>query len=307
MRSVVVVVNVTDLVEEHDFKPAQFRDPDRSVLGVVGMGYQPVQNADAFDFADAIVADTGNHFETAGSLDGGKTTFISLDLDAVDPIKVGGDESDFKSFLLLSNSHDGSKSLRATITPVRVVCQNTLNLAFAGAKGVFNIRHSGDIATKMQAARTALDISIDYLRRFENVANALMALTVSDERAEKVVRDAFQMRETTEETPDSEWYVKHHATRALDILTTSDDLDPFKNTGWGVVNAVAEYIDHDRTYGKATDREALDVKMTSLLWGNGADVLNRTVAMLDPKIAKMMDRGVVRQAARVASRVKVSA
>lgn len=292
--------------EQIDFKQAVVRQTDRSVLGVIGMGYKPVQNAEAFDFADALVADDGNKYETAGSLDGGKTIFLSVDLSAVEPIKVAGD-SEFKTFLLLSNAHDGSKALRVTVTPVRVVCQNTLNLAFRGSKNVFTIRHTGDVQSKMTAARDALDISIDYMRRFESVAASLVDLTITDARAEKVVRDAFQMRESTEDTPDSKWHTEHHATKALDLLSSSADLAPFKGTGWGVLNAVAEYVDHERQYGKGTERDMFDVKMTSILWGNGADVLNRTAVLLDPKIAKQMSPLAVRKAQRVASRVKVNA
>lgn len=295
---------VTAAGEPIDFKRAVVRQSDRSVLGVVGMGYQPVQNADAFDFADGIVASNGNHYETAGSLDGGRTIFVSIDLSGVEPIKIDGD-SDFNTFLLLSNAHDGSKALRATVTPVRVVCQNTLNLAFRGSKNVFTVRHSGDIKSKMQAAQTALGISADYMRRFEQIAQSFIDLKVSDARAEKIVRDAFGMRESTEDKPDQKWFTEHHATKALELMKSSADLAPFSGTGWAVLNAVAEYVDHDRTYGKSTDREALDVKMTSILWGNGADVLNRTAALLDPK-SKIMENRVMRSAARTATRVAVN-
>lgn len=295
--------------EPIDFKQAVVRTSDRSVLGVLGMGYKPVQNVEAFDFADEIVASKGNHYETAGSLDGGRTIFLSIDLGAVEPIKIDGDKSKFDTFLLLSNSHDGSKALRATITPVRVVCQNTLNLAFRGAKGVFTVRHTGDVKSKLEAARAALGVSIDYMRRFEAVAASLMATKITDARAEKIVRDAFQMRESTEDeaTKDapSEWFVKHAATQVLDTYENADDLAPFKGTGWGLLNAAAQYVDHDKTYGKGTDREALDVKMTSILWGAGAQAVNRVAVLCDPKIAKIMHPLAVRSAVRVAKRVAV--
>jgi phage/plasmid-like protein (TIGR03299 family) len=289
--------------EPIDFKRAVVRQSDRKVLGVVGTNYQPVQNADAFDFADGIVADTGSHFETAGALDGGRTVFLSMELNGVEPIKVHGD-SPVDTFLVLSNTHDGTKAVRATVTPVRVVCKNTLNFAFAGSKGIFNVRHSGDVKSKMNAARDALGITVDYMRRFENVAAALQDLTVNEDRAEAVIRDVFAMSEDLEGATDSKRFANHPATRTMEIYGSAPDLKAFYGTGWGVVNAVAEYVDHDRSYGRATDREALDVKATQVLWGSSQDTLNRTVALLDPTIAKMMDRKVATAAAKVASRSK---
>jgi phage/plasmid-like protein (TIGR03299 family) len=288
--------------EPIDFKRAVIRQSDRAILGVVGMGYQPVQNDAAFDFADAIVADTGSHYETAGSLDGGRTVFLSMELSGVDPITVAGD-SDVNTFLLLSNAHDGSKALRVTVTPVRVVCQNTLNFAFAGSKGIFNIRHTGKVDSKLEAARDALGIAVDYMRRFEKVASALQELKVTDTRAVAVMRDVFGMSEDVEDSTDSVRFTGHHATVAFEAYKSTPDLTDWLGTGWGVVNAVAQYVDHDRTYGKGTDRQALDVKATQVLWGGGAGILNRTVALLDPKLAKLMDKQVVRGAASMATRV----
>lgn len=285
-------------------KRAVVRDSDGRPLGVVGTDYRPVQNSEAFQFADAIVADSGNHYETAGSLYDGRIVFLAIDLGAVAPIKVNGD-SDVKTFLVLSNSHDGSSALKATVTPVRVVCANTLNLAFKGAQGIFYVRHSGNIESKMAAARQALDISVDYMARFEQVAERLYELKVTDERAEAVVRDAFGMTKAVEERgPESEWFAKHHATRVLDLYDTTIDLKPIHGTGWGVLNAVAEYVDHNRTYGKGAQDRIADVKMNTLLWGEGSKVVNRTAALLDPSISVLMDTKVAKSAARVASRSK---
>jgi phage/plasmid-like protein (TIGR03299 family) len=287
---------------------AVVRDTDGKVMGVVGKKWQPFQQRKVFTFGDALVADGGNHYDTVGSLDDGRTVFLSIVLSAVDPIRVNGDSTDWTTYLLLRNDHAGRASLSGCITPVRGVCNNTVNLAFAGAKQTFNIRHTGDPESKIEAARNALGLSIDYMRRFEIVANALTAIKVTDNRAEKIFRDVFAMTSTTEaQAADSAWVTKHHATKVMDLYTTTPDLDPIRGTGWGVVQAVADYVDHDVQYGKGktTGRDALDVKMTSILWGNGADQLNRTVALIDPKTAALMDPRVRKGAARIAQRVKV--
>jgi len=134
-----------------------------------------------------------------------------------------------------------------------------------------------------------------------------MAVEVTEDRATKILRDAFGMRESIEaKGVDSDMFVNHHATRTLELLNTAADLAPIKGTGWGVLQAVAEYIDHDRQYGKGSARDALDIKATSILWGQGQDVLNRTAVLIDPKVAKMMSADSVRGAKRLAVRVKVA-
>lgn len=291
------------------FKRAIVRQSDRRVLGVVGNQYVPVQNREAFDFADGIVADAeSNKYETAGSLDDGKTVFLTIDLGAVQPIRVDGDPTKYETYLVLSNAHDGSKSLRATITPVRVVCSNTLNLAFSGTnRGVFNIRHSGNIEAKMQAAQQALGITVDYLRRFEDVAALLMETKVADDRALTIYRDAFAMSAAIEEAgEDSERFANHNAERAFETYLTAPDLDPIRGTGWGVLNGVSDFIDHEREYGKGTKRAAGDVKMSSLVWGDGRDILNRTVPLISAKASKAMSMTARKEAAKYASRIKVS-
>ena len=266
-------------------KVANRRSTDHAYLGTVGKGFERVQNRDAFTFANALVAENEGKalYDTAGSLTTGRTVFLSMDLTAVAPINIADEK--FQTFLLLSNSHDGSKALRASITPVRVVCMNTLNAAIAGASATFAIRHSGNIDAKMQAAREALGLTIDYIARFEEVAAEAIKVKVTDDKAEKVLRRVFRMSEKTAERGEGKTFEDHAAVRALDIYQTADDLAPFRGTAWGVVNAVAEYVDHDRQYGAAKSKaeRAADLRMTALLWGNGQQAVTNTLGLLVPK------------------------
>lgn len=266
-------------------KVAQRRATDHAYLGTVGDGFATVQNAEAFTFANALVAENPGKalYDTAGSLRGGRTVFLSMDLTAVAPINVAGEA--FRTFLLIANSHDGSKALHAAITPVRSVCMNTVNLALAEASTHIAIRHSGDPTAKIKAAQHALGVTIDYVRRFEEVAAAAMKAQVKDDRAEKILQRVFRMRDTTLGDPEGKRYEDHAATRAFDIYQTADDLAPFRGTGWGLVNAVAEYVDHERIYGKNRD-DAPDLRMTALVWGAGQQAVSQTLALVVPKAAQ---------------------
>jgi hypothetical protein len=156
----------------------------------------------------------------------------------------------------------------------------------------------------MLAARNALGISVDYMRRFETVAERLIDTRVTDDHALKVFRDAFAMKDTVEaKGSDSDRFANHAATQVMDTYTDAVDLADFRGTAWGVVNAVAEYVDHDKQYGKGSTRSAADVRTSSVLWGQSASVVNRTVALINPDAADLMDARTVRAASRYANRV----
>jgi len=255
-------------------KVATVRSTDGAVLGIVGPNYRVFDNADAFAFADAIVADNGNHYETAGSLYGGSTVFLSMELNSV-KVRVNGEAKDadeFKTFLLISNSHDGSKALQATITPVRVVCANTLNMALGSAKASFKVRHSGDLAAKMNAARDALGVTVDYMARFEQVANDLMARRLPDNRVEPLMLKVFPRKADASDG----WVERSAAKVATDLYFASSNLDPIRGTGWAFVNAVAEYVDHEVQYA---GRDAFDTRANAILWGRGLAAKQRSLVV----------------------------
>ena len=117
------------------------------VLGVVGERYHVLQNEDLFSFGDNIL-DGGGRWETAGSIRGGRVVFGSLALERETVLDPNGVADKVKTYLLINTSHDGSIAIQASITPVRVVCANTLNLALGSKRGrnpikqSFKIRHT---------------------------------------------------------------------------------------------------------------------------------------------------------------------
>ena len=108
------------------------------VLGVVGEHYVPVQNEDLCDLLDALVDEGGAHFETAGSLRGGRQVFVSMKFPA--GVRIGGVDA-VNLYLCALSSHDGSRALTALATPIRVVCANTQAAALHNHRASFTIRH----------------------------------------------------------------------------------------------------------------------------------------------------------------------
>jgi phage/plasmid-like protein (TIGR03299 family) len=117
-----------------------------------------VQNEEAFQFVDQLLG-SQLHFETAGSLHGGRRVWVLATLP--EHMEVGGDP--VRPYVLLMNSHDGSTAVIAATTPVRVVCQNTLNWGLQRACQKFSIRHTEQIGRRVHEARSSR--SIDRLLR----------------------------------------------------------------------------------------------------------------------------------------------
>ena len=137
---------------------ANVRDRDSQVLGVVSDRYKVVQNEDAFAFTDELLGE-GVTYETAGSLQNGRRTWILAKLPQ--RYMTRGDEID--PYLVFMNSHDGTGAIKAAMTPVRVVCQNTLNLALSTARRSWSTIHTGDIHGKLQDARNTLLYADRYM------------------------------------------------------------------------------------------------------------------------------------------------
>lgn len=147
---------------------ANIRDTDQKMLGVVTDRYKVIQNGEAFAFTDELLGE-GIRYETAGSLQGGRKVWLLAHLPQ--EYIIAGER--ISPYLLFSNTHDGSGAIRAAVTPIRVVCNNTLNLALNTAKRSWSTIHTGDIRSKLEEAKNTLFMANAYMdelgREFENL------------------------------------------------------------------------------------------------------------------------------------------
>lgn len=176
-------------------------DGEDDSLGIVAERYKVIQNEQLFAFGDELLAG-GGIWETAGSIKDGTQVFGSL---SIGEDIIIGDEDVTKLYLLINTSHDGSTAVMASSTPVRVVCQNTLNFALRnGVKSQFKMRHTQTIEGRMAAAREALNLSFAYskvwaedmekLFRVECTKDTFdkMISAIEGERPEKDVKGSFK-------------------------------------------------------------------------------------------------------------------
>jgi phage/plasmid-like protein (TIGR03299 family) len=169
---------------------ANIRESDNHVLGVVTDRYKIVQNHEAFAFTDALLGE-GVKYETAGSLNEGRKVWMLAKLP--ERYTLGGEE--IEPYLIFSNSHDGNGSIKVAMTPIRVVCQNTLNLALGNARRTWSTVHVGDLATKMNEAHNTLQLAQRYMGQLGEEFNRLSRIQLPDARVMEYIEMLLPMNE----------------------------------------------------------------------------------------------------------------
>jgi phage/plasmid-like protein (TIGR03299 family) len=220
-----------------------FEENITDVLGIVGDRYNVVQNEDLFSFGDSIL-DGGGIWETAGSIKKGTVVFGTLSLDKEIVLDPQGANDKTKTYLLLHTSHDGSISIQASITPVRVVCQNTLNLAIRSHKQSFKIRHTQSADGKVAQAREALGITFAYMDKFEQEAKSLYQTSMTEAEFINIVKDIYPKPEKDTKGNFKKWETKMETLQEILISPTNTNIF---GTAWAGLNTLTERLDWYRT------------------------------------------------------------
>ena len=217
-------------------------DQGTDVLATVGERYTPYQNEQLFAFGDNIL-DGGASWESAGSIKGGRKVFGSLALDRSIFLDPNGSNDETKVYLLVNTSHDGSVAVQASVTPVRVVCQNTLTAALRGVKQTYKIRHTQTVDGRVAAAREALGIAYKYVDAFEDEAKALFAQSVNDKIFNDIILALYPKPEKDTKGAVTKWENKVDVINSIYASPTCANV---KGTAWGAYNALTERLDWHR-------------------------------------------------------------
>lgn len=250
------------LQKELENNVAIIREDNENILGITTKKYKIVQNEDAFSFFDVVVGEGQAIYHSAGALGKGERIWILAKLP--NDIVVGNDDV-VEKYLCLTNSHDGKSSLRMYFTPVRVVCQNTLNMSLQDAKNGISIRHTGNIKYKTDEARKVLNISINYYNQFENIVKAFENKPMQ----EKELNDYFDKVLGINDDKESSTRKENQKSDLVTLFDTGKGQDlGNKHSLWKAYNAVTEYTDHYRTV-KNIDKDKSN-KLSSIWFGSGA-------------------------------------
>lgn len=214
---------------------ANTRDKDNSVLGIVTDKYQIVQNEEAFEFTDSLLNE-GVTYETAGSLKEGKTIWL---LAKMPEQNILGDK--FDPYVCFTNSHDGTGSIKVCMTPIRVVCNNTLNLALSTAKRSWSTKHMGDMKSKLQEAKITLGLANDYMTALDAEAQRLANLKITDSELEEIFDAMFPI-----DVNDSKRKIENINNLKENLFKCygMPDISQYRETVWGVINAATDLASH---------------------------------------------------------------
>jgi len=247
-------------------KFATYRTDSNMPLGVVGNRYKIVQNADAFGFFDSIVGGNLAMFETAGVLGQGERIFVSAKMP--DVIRIANTDDISEVYVLLTSSHDGSGSIIAAVTPVRVVCQNTLNAALSNTISRVAIRHTTNAKKKLDDAHKLLGISHKYITDVNEMFNSLATKVVTDAQVKELVEKLWKS-----EKEDSK-RIKNIQEAVMASYFSGVGQDKIIGTAWGAYNGITHYLDHVQSYKSG------DVKLDSLMDGASSKLANKAFADL---------------------------
>lgn len=222
---------------------ANIRDIDRQVLGMVTNRYQIVQNIEAFEFTDALLGE-GVKYETAGSLASGKRIWMLAKME--NRIITG---ENVAPYLVFTNSHDGKGAINVAITPIRVVCQNTLNLALRQAERKWSCVHVGDIKGKLEEAKRTLINANAYMDELHEEFGELKLMTLTDDKVDEYINMLIPLSETETSTTKirriedmrNELRIRYHE---------APDLVDIEKSAYRFVNAVSDFATHTIPFRK---------------------------------------------------------
>lgn len=241
-----VLVSLDNKIVEVPNQFATLRNDTKEVFGVVGKQYEIVQNREAFAFFDNIVGEGAAIYETAGALGMGQKIFVSAKMPN-DIIRINGSEDITEMYVVLTSSHDGSGSIIAMVTPIRVVCQNTLNAALKGSENKVKIRHTQNAHAALAQAHEVLGITHILTTELSECFNMLAKKRVSNKQAAELVEAIFPSGGKKENGEEGK-RITAIRDNFYNAYYNGIGQEKIVGTGWGFYNGITHYLDHAKEY-----------------------------------------------------------
>ena len=265
------LIEANDILVPNSF--ATLRTDTNTPLGVVGKDYHIVQNREAFNFFDAIVGGgEGILYETAGALGNGERIFITAKLP--DYIRVGNGDDVTEKYIFLTTSHDGSGSITAAFTPIRIVCQNTLNASLRSMTNVVRIKHTSGAKQRLENAHKVIGLANTLSTQLENIFNDWAKVRVTDREVRKLIQLALcpnketlnLLKKGAEDEVSTVFKNVVDDAFSYAMMSDTQQMDTTKGTLFGAYNAVTGYYQNVRNYKND------EAKLQSIVLGGTAQL-----------------------------------
>jgi phage/plasmid-like protein (TIGR03299 family) len=225
------------------------RSDNGEPLGEVSTSYPVVNNRQAFAFLSNLIG-SELHFETAGSLWGGRRIWVMAK--APDWIEIGGDT--VETYLCVDTRHDGQGCVRGIVAPIRVVCQNTLHAAVQSAQQSFKVKHTGDATRALADARTAMEITLNYAEQFKAMGDRLASESASSAKVQEVLRELYPIDESVPKQTRKNRIASRETITEI-LRQEGPTVGNAPGSKWALLNVLCEYIDF---YGGRRERDVND-------------------------------------------------
>jgi phage/plasmid-like protein (TIGR03299 family) len=245
-----------------------YRSDTKAPLSVVSSRYQVVQPMQVLEFYRDLTEVSGFELETAGVLRAGRK-FWALARTGKET-KIKGTDL-VKGYVLLATSSDGSLATTATPTTIRVVCQNTLTIAINGATRAVKVPHS--TVFDAQAVKKELGIAVS---QYDSFMYRMKTLSERKVKSHEALNFFLKVMCQTDRQPDAEQrLMNERALKRAQALYEGEakgaDLPSAQGTAWGLLNAVTQYVDHERR------ARSQDHRVDSAWFGQGAQLKQRAL------------------------------
>lgn len=247
---------------EHPKAREVYRSDTEDTLGVVRGHYTLIANRDAFAFGDSLVESRDAHWAEAGTQLGGARVFMTMKL--AEGFQVL-DEDDYDMYLFIRTGHDGYVSISASVIPFRAICLNQNQLVLARRKTSWNIQHTSSVQARVEEARRSLAITADYRDEFTRVAEKLATTKITDHKAETVVDSVIPEKRSRRDQMVAEIMAQYRM---------SPTVEPYRGTGYGLLNALTEYMDHFKR------QRSPNARFEAIMRGEAAHARNAMASMI---------------------------
>ncbi len=271
-----------------------FRTDNNSTLGVVGRDYGIVDNTKAFEFINFIKEVSGEEpmIETAGALGYGERMFVTCRLG--DDCYLNGNTDAVKNYVVFTNSHDGSGAVMAFFTPVRVICQNTLNMAIRGAVNKVVFKHTKNVNTRLdweieENRRKSLEVfskSVQFSKTFMDKMLMLKGETLTSDEIRDITHKMYltpkqfdlftQNNFNLEGIDEISTRTKNQISAFKDALDFGIGQENYRGTKLWMLNGMTTLLQNEKKWKSEED------KFESIM---GGDAAKKTQKMYDLLIA----------------------
>lgn len=247
---------------QHPKAQEVYRTDNEQPLGIVRGRYEVFSNREAFAFGDALVSEGTGKWVVAGQQNNGARVFMVMQLGEGFDV-LGGDQ--YESYLFLRTSHGDGTSISASVIPFRLRCMNQSALARREAKSTWSIPHTTTVGARLEEARNALQLTMNYEAEFKKLAEQLAGIKITDEKAKALISSIIPERRARRDD------------MVADILANyqvSQTMEDFRGTGYGLLQGVTEFYDHVKTQRNGNAR------FESIMFGEGRKIRDELTTKL---------------------------